>query len=252
MPTVLPGEDDVSAQLGGLRASRCGVFRNRHQRTLLRGRQHLIRVGGVTFRVAAWEPFAQPAKRVVELPERELIHAECVNEHLEGDPLGLWEQQGPPRLPRLGTSHAGIDDGSRALLKYHGDTQVTSDLEAVRLRQGHEKLPGGQRPYGLANLLLGRQLVEEVDDGIDRHHLGQAVAAQGHRSGAHQVKHRIDQARRHTDICVCLCHDSSCAVAGTRAARRTRRSPTSISMGRAATTLGNVQPSGCTSADSSR
>ena len=101
-------------------------------------------------------------------------------------------------LTRLGAGHAGVDDAPRALLKYHGDAQVAADLEAVRLRQCHQKLPGGQRPYGLANLLLGRHLVEEVDDGIDCHHLGEAVAAKGNWSGADQVKHRIDQAGRHT------------------------------------------------------
>jgi hypothetical protein len=74
------------------------------------------------------------------------------------------------------------------------------NLEAVRPRQRHQKLPRGQRPYGLGHRLFGRHFVEKVDDGIDRDHLGEAVATKRHRSGAHQVEHRIDQARRDTDV----------------------------------------------------
>jgi hypothetical protein len=51
----------------------------------------LVGVRGVNLRAARWEPFTQPAKRLVDLPERELVYAEGINEHLEDDPLRLRE-----------------------------------------------------------------------------------------------------------------------------------------------------------------
>jgi hypothetical protein len=61
-------------------------------------------------------------------------------------------------------------------------------------------LPRGQRPYSLINGFFGRHLVEEVDDSVNCHHLGQAVTAERHRPGAHQVEHCVDQTRRDTEI----------------------------------------------------
>ena len=82
------------------------------------------------------------------------MYADC-DQHLQGHASGCGSK-GSATAPRLSAGDASIDDGSRALLEYHGDAQVATDLKAVRSRQGHQELPRGQRPYGLRNLLLGR------------------------------------------------------------------------------------------------
>src|SRR6185436_2102329 len=234
------------AHLGDLRAARCRVLRHGHQRAALGSGEHFIGVGRVAVRLTFREPLTQPAKCVVHLPQGELVYAERVDQHLESNSFGLREQQGAPRLPWLGAGHTGIDDGSGALLEDGGDAQVPADLETARIRHCHQQLPRSQRPYRFINRLFVWHLIEEVDDSIHRHHLSQAVAAERHGSGAHQMEHCIDQARRDTEV-LRIGHSALLAVAGTRAAKRTCRSPTATSSVRAAPTLGSVQWSGCAS-----
>jgi hypothetical protein len=67
-PIALPGEDDVGVQLRGLGAAGCGLLGDCHQRTPLRGSEHLVRVGGITLWIAPGEPFPQSSRRLVDLP----------------------------------------------------------------------------------------------------------------------------------------------------------------------------------------
>src|SRR5512133_753176 len=183
---------------------------------------------------------SQPAEGVVGLPEGELVYAERINEYLEGDPVRLREQQRTPRVSSLGAGHAGIDNRVGALLKHHGDAQIASNLEAVHVGRGNQKLPRGEGPYGLTDLLFGRHLVEKVDDSINSDHFGQRVTPQRHGSGAHQVEHCVNQARWYAEI-LGLGHGTFSTLAGTRHDKRRRWSPTLTSTGRAATTFGSVQ-----------
>jgi hypothetical protein len=113
------------------------------------------------------------------------VYAECVDEHLEGNTIRLREQQSAPRLPRLGAGHSRIYHRPSTLLEDHSDAKIASNLEAVRVRHGHQKLPRGQRTNGLTDFGFGRHLIEKVDNGIDSHHLSKAVSTERYWSGAH-------------------------------------------------------------------
>jgi hypothetical protein len=78
-------------------------------------------VRGLALRLTVRESLTQPAERVVNLPEREFMYAERVDQHFESDPLRRRKQQRPPGVAWLGAGHARIDDGPRALLEHNSD-----------------------------------------------------------------------------------------------------------------------------------
>ena len=72
------------------------------------------------------------------------MDAERVDPDHQADPLGLGQEQDPPRLTRFRAGGPGIQDHAGPLLKRHRDAQVAADLDLLAGRPGHKELAGRQ------------------------------------------------------------------------------------------------------------
>jgi len=82
------------------------------------------------------------------------MDAESVDADHQEDPLGLWEQQDPPRLTGTRSGRTGIQNHPGPLLERHRNAQVSPYLHLLPRRAGHDELAGRKRADGLGEYLV--------------------------------------------------------------------------------------------------